>query len=139
MAAAANSSVNREDAIPDDLVEYCTDVAQCAKMAAGQLAVTRGDVKNAWLRRAACLLRERGAQLQAANTRDLEAAPGYGLTEAQTDRLRLTPERVEGIAVGLEEVAALPEPIGRVIDSSVQPSGLEISKVRVPLGVVFFI
>jgi len=143
MAAAENRSVNPADVAPDDvpanLVEYCAEVAQRAKTAAGQLAVTRGDVKNAWLRHAASLLRAQASELQVANARDLTAAPGYGLTDAQTDRLRLTPERIEGIATGLEEVAALREPIGQVIDSSIRPSGLEISKVRVPLGVVLFI
>ncbi len=135
----ANPTVNSADSNPDDLSQYCTDVAQRAKTAAGQLAITRGEVKNAWLRRAASLLRGQGGQLQAANVRDLEAAPNYGLTEAQTDRLRLTPERIEGIAFGLEEVAALREPIGQVIDSSIRPSGLVVNKIRVPLGVVFFI
>ena len=70
---------------------------------------------------------------------DLEAAPGYGLTNAEIDRLRLTPSRIEEIAAALEAVAALPDPIGEVIESTVRPNGLEISKVRVPLGVVFFI
>ena len=55
------------------------------------------------------------------------------------DRLRLTPTVIESMAVGLEEVAALPEPIGEVIESSVRPNGLDVLKVRVPLGVVFFI
>ena len=63
----------------------------------------------------------------------------FGLTEAQIDRLRLTPKRIDEIAVGLEEVAALPDPVGEVIESSVRPNGLEVLKVRVPLGVMFFI
>ena len=63
----------------------------------------------------------------------------FGLSAAQIDRLRLTPAVIESMAVALEEVAALAEPIGEVIDSSIRPNGLEVLKVRVPLGVVFFI
>jgi glutamate-5-semialdehyde dehydrogenase len=61
------------------------------------------------------------------------------LTDAQIDRLRLTPARIESMAAGLEQIAALPEPIGELIRSTLRPNGLRIDKVRVPLGVVFFI
>jgi len=123
----------------DDLREYCLDVAQRAKQAAAELAQVTGAVKQAWLRRSARLLRERSVALAEANRLDLAAAPGFGLTDAQVDRLRLTPDRVGAIAQGLEEVALLPEPIGEVIWSNVRPSGLQVQKVRVPLGVIFFI
>lgn len=125
---------------PDDnLPAYCRDVAQRAKHASTKLATLSGAVKIAWLRRSAEKLRAGGGSLTEANGRDLAAAPDYGLTEAQVDRLRLTPERVEAIAVGLEEVAALRDPIGAVIDSRVRPNGLRIDKVAAPLGVVLFI
>ena len=124
---------------PADLGQYCDEVARRAKSAATRLALIQGATKIAWLRRAAQLLRDRVEPLQAANARDLEAAPGYGLSEAQIDRLRLTPERIEGIASALEEVAALGDPVGQIIHSTVRPNGLQINKVRVPLGVVFFV
>jgi glutamate-5-semialdehyde dehydrogenase len=98
-----------------------------------------GATKNEWLRRSARLLRDQLGELIGANRQDLGAAPGYGLTAAQVDRLTLNSERIESIAVGLEEVAVLPDPVGEVIESSVRPNGLEVFKVRVPLGVVFFI
>ena len=85
------------------------------------------------------MLRSRGQDLDAANALDLAAAPSFRLSPAQVDRLRLSPSTIESMAVGLEEVAALPEPIGEVIESSIRPNGLEVLKVRVPLGVVFFI
>lgn len=110
-----------------------------AQQAADDLANASGAVKNHFFRQAAALLRDRSAELTQANGRDLAAAPGFGLTEAAIDRLRLTPKVIESMAVGLEEVAALPEPIGEVIESSVRPNGLEVLKLRVPLGVVFFI
>ncbi|QDV72231.1 glutamate-5-semialdehyde dehydrogenase [Botrimarina mediterranea] len=122
-----------------DLAAYCRDVAQRAKRASAALATVLGEVKIAWLLRSAELLRASSERLAEANQLDLDAAPGYGLTDAAIDRLRLTPERIESIAAALEEVAALRDPIGAVIDSTVRPNGLRIDKVRAPLGVVFFI
>ncbi len=123
----------------EDLRQYCLDLARRAKEAAAALATVTGAQKQDWLRQSARLLRERTAALAEANGADLAAAPGYGLTDAQVDRLRLTPDRVESIAVALEEVAMLPDPVGEVIESSIRPNGLEVLKVRVPLGVIFFI
>ena len=122
-----------------DLQEYCATAARQAKQAAAMLAQLSGDAKNAWLRQSATLLRQRAALLFEANAADLAAAPGFGLNAAAIDRLRLTDRTVEEIAQGLEAVAALPDPVGEVIESSVRPNGLEILKTRVPLGVVFFI
>jgi glutamate-5-semialdehyde dehydrogenase len=122
-----------------DLHEYCQDVARRAKAASEQLGSVLGEQKNAWLRQSAHLLRERQAAIIAANEQDVAEAPRFGLTDAQVDRLRLSPTRVEEIAAALEEIAALPDPVGEVIESSVRPNGLQVMKVRVPLGVVFFI
>lgn len=74
-----------------------------------------------------------------ANARDLEAASTFGLTAAQVDRLRLDAARIGSIAKSLRDVAALPDPIGETLSGSKRPNGLEIRKVRVPLGTVFFI
>jgi glutamate-5-semialdehyde dehydrogenase len=122
-----------------DLRQYCIDLAQRAQAAAAQLAVTSGEVKNRWLRTSAEQLRARADELAAANALDIAAAPQFGLSPAQVDRLRLTPRVVESMALALEEVAALGDPIGEVIESTVRPNGLQVNKVRVPLGVVFFI
>ena len=122
-----------------DLRRYCLDVAMRARHASTQLAQVSGAQKNAWLRRSAQLLRERSEALREANQLDLNAAPTFGLTAAQIDRLELTPDRIEAIAEGMEQIALLAEPIGEVIESTIRPNGLEITKVRVPLGVVFFI
>ncbi len=122
-----------------DLQQYCVEVARRARTAAHELSTAMGSQKNAWLRQSAQALREESAHVIERNAKDLEAAPGFGLTAAQTDRLKLTPARIAEIAAGLEEVAALPDPVGEVIDSSVRPNGLEVTRVRVPLGVVFFI
>ena len=122
-----------------DLREYCLDVAQRAKQASAEMMRVTGAQKNEWLRRSARLLAERSVALAEANRRDLAAAPGFGLTDAQVDRLRLTPDRIASIAQALEEVAMLPDPVGEVMWSSVRPNGLAVHKVRVPLGVIFFI
>lgn len=122
-----------------DLEKYCAEVAVRAHRASAKLATVGGGAKAEWLRRAAALLRESTDRLAEANAQDLAAAPGYGLTDAAIDRLRLTPSRIESMAAGLEQVASLPEPIGEVIKSTIRPNGLRIDKIRVPLGVVFFI
>jgi len=134
MSATAETSTE-----PADLAQYCNQVASRARAASFELAQVAGETKITWLKRSAELLRQNLDALQSANQFDIEAAPSYGLTDAQVDRLRLTPDRIEGIAAALEEVAAFPDPIGEVIESTVRPNGLTINKTRVPLGVVFFV
>ena len=124
---------------PADLAAYCRDVAQRAKAASVQMAVLGSGVKIEWLRRSAEMLRDNVPAIEQANAEDLAAAPSYGLTPAEIDRLRLSAKGIESIAAALEEVAQIRDPIGRVIDSTVRPNGLRIDKIRVPLGVVFFI
>jgi glutamate-5-semialdehyde dehydrogenase len=126
-------------AVERDLAEYCREAARRAKAAAVELAGVRGGQKNAWLRSSAARLRSQAASVLEANAADIGAAPSFGLTEAQIDRLLLNSKRIEEIASGLEHVAALPDPVGEVIESSVRPNGLEVLKTRVPLGVVFFV
>ena len=133
------SALAQPVAAPVDLAAYCRDVAARAKAAGGAMAVISPAVKLAWLRRSAALLRSSTGELERANADDLAAAPQYGLTTAEIDRLKLDASRIEAIAVALDEVAQIREPIGRVIDSTMRPNGLRIDKVRVPLGVVFFI
>ncbi|MBL8828851.1 MAG: aldehyde dehydrogenase family protein, partial [Planctomycetaceae bacterium] len=122
-----------------DLQAYCVDLARRAQAASRELVRLSGKQKNRWLRESADRLRAQMAELQAVNAMDLDAAPSFGLTDAQIDRLRLTPKTIESMAAALEEIAAFPEPIGQVIDSTVRPNGLVVNKVRAPLGVVFFI
>jgi glutamate-5-semialdehyde dehydrogenase len=122
-----------------DLSDYCREIASRAKAAAAELALVRGEQKDAWLRESARRLRSEQDRLLAANAVDVAAADGFGLTAAEVDRLRLNEKRIDEIATGLEAVAALPDPVGETIESSVRPNGLDVLKVRVPLGVVFFI
>ncbi|WP_373649415.1 MULTISPECIES: glutamate-5-semialdehyde dehydrogenase [unclassified Schlesneria] len=119
--------------------EYADQLTKQARQASRQLALVSGAQKQRWLHRAAELLVVRAEEVVAANQRDLEAAPGYGLNAAAIDRLKLTPQRLKSVAAALADVALLPDPIGEVIDSTVRPNGLSVNRVRVPLGVVFFI
>src|SRR5688572_18856010 len=105
-----------------NLDKYCAEVAARAKQAAALLGLVDTEVKNRWLRRSAGLLRENGDEIERANARDLAAAPAYGLTDAQIDRLRLMPKRIEEIAAGLEQVAALPDPVGEIIRTTNRPN-----------------
>jgi len=139
MALAESESTNLDPSPIDDLQQYCLQTAQQAKQASADLALATGAQKNRWLTQSAAQLREQSAQIIAANEQDLDAAPQYGLTDAQIDRLRLDEARIDGVAKALEEIAMLPDPIGQVIESAVRPNGLDVSKVRTPLGVVFFI
>jgi glutamate-5-semialdehyde dehydrogenase len=120
-----------------DLVGYCNQLADGAATAAAALATVPGHRKNAWLETAALALENRTAEILEANAKDLSAATG--LSSASLDRLRLTPDRIRQAARGLREIALLPDPVGRVLDSSIRPNGLQVLKVGVPLGVLFFI
>ena len=115
------------------------DLGRRAKAASRPLAVASTDAKNDALDAAADLLVERGADLLEANAADVTAAEQAGVSATVIDRLRLTPTRIEGMAAGLRQVAALPDPVGEVVEGWTRPNGLVIEKVRVPLGVVAII
>ncbi|MEI7782702.1 MAG: glutamate-5-semialdehyde dehydrogenase, partial [Planctomycetota bacterium] len=121
------------------LAQHCRDIASRARRAAIDLAAVPANKKAACLKAAAAQIRADVQEILAANKLDIAAAPGFGLTAAAIDRLTLDPKRVEGIAAGVEAVALLPDPVGEVIEESTRPTGLVVRKVRVPLGVVFFI
>lgn len=123
----------------DDLRSQCRDLAARARDASRRLAVASGAAKNDWLGRSAKALRERAREILDANAQDVAAAPGLGLNAAAIDRLTLNPKRIGAIADAIEEVAGLPDPVGEVIEASRRPNGLEVSRIRVPLGVVFMI
>ena len=119
--------------------DYAREIGCRAKAAARDLALATGAQKADWLQQSSHLIRTRTAELLAANQRDVDAAPGFGLSDAAVDRLRLTEQRLEAIAAALQQVVVLPDPVGEIIESNARPNGLLVTKVRVPLGVVFFI
>jgi len=122
------------NAIPDTIAQTLDTAARAAREAAGQLARADRPSKDHALRHAAAMLRARQEAVLAANAADLAAA--RDLTPAFRDRLTLTPARVEAMAVGLEDIAALPDPVGRVLSEWTRPNGLVIRRVAQPLGVI---
>ncbi|MDR0520932.1 MAG: glutamate-5-semialdehyde dehydrogenase [Planctomycetaceae bacterium] len=122
-----------------NISEYCLDIADKAKQASLRMMNISGSQKNDFLARSAALIREKTGLLLAENQRDIDAAPSFGLTAAETDRLLLNEKRLGEIITALNEIAAFPDPIGNIIESTVRPNGIEVQKVRVPLGVIFFI
>ncbi len=126
-------------AIEQNLQTYCLETARRARQASRKLSVLSTQTKDAWLLASANALEESTEEILSANARDLDSAPHYGLDAAAIDRLRLDPQRINSMATALREIAALRDPIGETLDGHVRPNGLEIRKVRVPLGTVFFI
>ncbi|MCF8483414.1 MAG: glutamate-5-semialdehyde dehydrogenase [Rhodospirillum sp.] len=111
-------------------------IGQRARAAAARMSLASRSVKDQALRAAARSLRAREAEIQAENTKDMEAGRAKGLTPALLDRLALTDDRIEAMAQGLEAVAALADPVGEVMGAWDRPNGLRIERVRVPLGVI---
>jgi len=118
---------------PDRLVQ---ELAQAGRQAQLALAPLSSEARADALRLAASKLRLHAETILAANAQDLAAAEAGGLSGAMLDRLRLNPERLEGIAAGVEAVASLDDPVGQVIDRTTPPNGLELSRVRVPIGLI---
>jgi glutamate-5-semialdehyde dehydrogenase len=112
------------------------EIGRAAVAAAAELALASTAAKNRALGQAAATVRARASDILAANDADMAAATAAGLGAAMLDRLRLDAQRVEAIARGLEEIIALPDPIGTVIGEWTRPNGLRIQRVRVPLGVI---
>ena len=119
-----------------DCTALIAEMGARARTAARALAVLPAEAKRAGLRAAAAALRDGATTILAANAEDMAAGAARGLSPAMLDRLRLDAERLEGIAGAIAAVAALPDPVGRVIDRSERPNGLVLERVRVPLGVV---
>jgi glutamate-5-semialdehyde dehydrogenase len=128
--AAVDQSSNADIAVVMDTL------GRAAVAAASVLALASTSTKNLALAKIAALLRERKPELLAANARDMDAARGKGLSAAVLDRLALDEQRIEAMAKGVEEIAALADPIGTTIAQWKRPNGLDIARVRVPLGVI---
>ena len=118
------------------VAQSVTEICRAAKDAARVLARIDSGTKDAALHAIADALQARSAEILEANARDMDAGREAGLSVALLDRLALTEERIAGIAAGARQVAALPDPVGEVLDGRRLENGLELTKVRVPLGVV---
>jgi glutamate-5-semialdehyde dehydrogenase len=121
------------------LTEQMTQLARQAKAASRQLAKLTTAEKNACLLAMADALEANRAAIQKANACDMEAGAKAGLSSAMLDRLKLDHKRVAGMAKGLREVAALPDPVGKILDERTRPNGLRLQKISTPIGVVVII
>ena len=119
-----------------DIQNYMQTVGRAARAASRLLAAASTADKNGALLAMAAAIRARRAELLAANARDLEEARAAGLDAAMIDRLTLTEKGVEAMAEGLEQVAALADPVGEITDVKRRPSGIQVGRMRVPLGVI---
>lgn len=125
-----------ESADTDDIAAMMSGLGAAARDAATALAIATTEQKNAALEGAAGAIRASLPKILAANAKDLEFARQKGVRESLMDRLKLDADRIEAIARGMEEVAALPDPIGGVMAEWDRPNGLKIARIRVPLGVI---
>jgi glutamate-5-semialdehyde dehydrogenase len=116
-----------------------TRLASQSKAASRELARLTTAEKNACLLAMAGALEKNAAAIKAANVQDMEFAASHGLSNAMLDRLKLDDQRITGMARGLREVAALPDPVGRILDERVRPNGLRLQKISTPIGVVVII
>ena len=119
-----------------DIVEYMQQVGRQAREASHLIARTDSHTKDTALRAIAAAIRRESAALVAANQQDLAAARAAGLEPAMVDRLTLSEKGVMAMAEGVEQVASLADPIGEISDLKFRPSGIQVGKMRVPLGVI---
>ena len=119
-----------------DCEALVADLARAGRKAQRVLARLDDAAKAAALRSAAAALRRQAERILAANAQDIASGEARGLSKAMLDRLRLDDKRLEGIAAAVEAVAALPDPVGEVISHSTVPTGLDLSRVRIPIGLI---
>jgi glutamate-5-semialdehyde dehydrogenase len=131
MATVTSSSI-----APADIKAYMQEIGRRARAAARVIARAETARKDAALAAIAAAIERRSTEILAANARDLEAARETGLDRAGLDRLELDEARVRAMAAGVREVAALPDPVGEITDLRYRPSGIQVGRMRVPLGVI---
>ena len=136
MAAVTAGTVSQREAETEDLDAYMLDLGTRARAAAETLAGAPTDAKNRALVAIADAISDRTRDIQSANRRDLDAGRSSGLAAPLLDRLELTEARIRSMAEGLRQIAALPDPVGEIGEMRMRPSGLQIGRMRVPLGVI---
>ena len=119
-----------------DIEKVVLEIGQRASKASEELGKAASTTKNQGLIEAANAIRSQSKQIVSANHKDLEITSGKGLSKAMIDRLKLDDTGIEAMAVGLEEIANLKDPVGNILDSWERPNGLAISRITVPLGVI---
>jgi len=119
-----------------DVISYMHDTGLRARRAARVMARAESGTKDMALMAIAATLESEADTLKAANQRDFEAGRKADLDDAQLDRLELTDQRIHAMAEGLRQVAALPDPVGQITEMNYRPTGIQVGRMRVPLGVI---
>ena len=120
----------------DDVQAYMLELGIAARKASNEMARASSNAKNAALEAIADAIESSADEISGANRLDLEMSHQTGLSSALLDRLELTPQRISGMATGLRQIIALPDPVGAISQMNTHPSGLQIGRMRVPLGVI---
>ncbi len=120
----------------EGLEQQVIDLARKAHTASARVSELSSSEKNAWLMRCAERLTDAKAKILAANAIDLERAASSGISGPMLKRLELSDTKWRDMIAGLRDVAALPDPIGRVESTAIRPNGLEVGRMRIPLGVI---
>ena len=119
-----------------DIAREMVALGKAARLASAELAMCGAEQRNTALRSAAMALRSSAQKIIEANRIDMDAASNAGLSPALLDRLLLDEERIEAVALGIESICDLPDPVGKVLAEWDRPNGLNIQRVTVPLGVI---
>ena len=128
--------MNDNEITPAAISDMMKPMGEAARRAAAALAISGNDDRNRALYAAAAAIRNRSGEILAANAKDMQLAQEHGLSDAMLDRLMLDADRIEGMAAGIEAVAEMHDPIGRILEEWDRPNGLVIQRVAVPLGVI---
>jgi glutamate-5-semialdehyde dehydrogenase len=120
----------------DDISRYMKQLGEQARMAAGVLAQASTKIKNQSLHQIAQVIDDQRDRIQSANAIDMASAKVDGLDAAMLDRLLLSDDRIDAMIAGLRQVAALQDPVGEISEMEFRPSGIQLGKMRVPLGVI---
>ena len=129
-------AANLKQKMPEDVAAYMRALGERARIASRAMAAAKTATKNKALLAIADDLTAQTDHLMQENRKDLQAGADKGLDAALLDRLELTPDRINGMVDGLQQIAALPDPIGEIFDMNYRPSGIQVGRMRVPLGVV---
>ncbi|KAB7628265.1 glutamate-5-semialdehyde dehydrogenase [Alkalilimnicola sp. S0819] len=122
--------------VETDIQDYMRELGRAARQAGRAMSRAESGAKNAALEHIAARIEQHAEAIAEANARDMKAGRDNGLDAALLDRLELTPERIQAMADGLRQIVALPDPVGAIRDLNYRPSGIQLGKMRVPLGVI---
>ncbi|MBA2549245.1 MAG: glutamate-5-semialdehyde dehydrogenase [Burkholderiaceae bacterium] len=138
-SSAARSATSAQTSFESNVIEHVVSLGRSARRTSAAMAAAGSRVKDEALQRLAHQIRAQRDQIKAANTRDLQRAQASSVSAALLDRLTLDDEGIEQMALGVEQVMRLPDPVGEIIEMKPRPSGLQVGRMRVPLGVVAII